>query len=282
MIEQLLRRLPLFKGKQRLARLLLRKKIAIGSDLQLKGKYGCAYKLPNIKENVGFELFINGVFEEDIIDLIIERLPVNGVMLDIGANIGAIVIPVCKLRTDIRALAIEASPRVYGYLQHNKDLNDLQSCSLINKAVTDKDNETVNFFSPEEKYGKGSLSSVFTKNAEIVETITLDAVCEQYSFEQVDVIKIDIEGYEYGAFKGGASLLNKSNAPDIIFEFVDWAEDLAKDCKPGDAQQLLLEYGYKLYVIEKSGKIRAVGVPVCTGAAMLLASKKNQKFGRLN
>ena len=112
MVDQLLRRLPLFKGKQRLARVLLRNKIAMQRDIELTGKYGCAYKIPNIKETVGFELFINGVYEEEIINLIIERLPVNGVMIDIGANIGAVLIPVCKRRADISAIAIEASPRV--------------------------------------------------------------------------------------------------------------------------------------------------------------------------
>ena len=274
MIEQLLRKLPLFKGKQRLARLLLRNKMAIGRDLQLTGKYGCAYKIPNIKENVGFELFINGVYEEEIIDLIIERLPANGVMLDIGANIGAIVIPVCKRRADISAIAIEASPRVYGYLQHNTALNNLQNCILINKAVTDKDNESVHFFSPEEKFGKGSLSSVFTKAAETVETISLDLLCKQNNYEEVDVIKIDIEGHEYGAFKGGAALLNKANAPDILFEFVDWAEDLAKDYKPGDAQQLLLDYGYKLFHLNNKGDLVKVSTPFTKGAAMIMATKK--------
>ena len=274
MIEKLLQRLPIFKGKQRLARVLLRNKMASGLDLQLTGKYGCAYKIPNIKENVGFELFINGVYEEEIINLIIERLPVNGVMLDIGANIGAIAIPVCKRRADINAIAIEASPRVYNYLQHNKELNHLQNCILINNAVTDMDNETVNFFSPEEKFGKGSLSSVFTKQSETVETISLDSICKQNNYEEVDVIKIDIEGHEYGAFKGGSELLSKPNAPDILFEFVDWAEDLAKDYKPGDAQQLLLDYGYKLFNLNSRGVLAQIFTPFTKGAAMIMATKK--------
>jgi len=274
MIDQLLRWLPLFKGKQRLARILLRNIITNGHDLKLRGKYGCDYKIPNIKENVGFELFINGVYEQEIIDLIIERLPVNGVMLDIGANIGAIVIPVCKRRADISALAIEASPRVYSYLQHNKELNHLQNCSLINKAVTDVDNEKVNFFSPEEKFGKGSLSSIFTKEAETVETISLDTILRQNKIDNVNIIKIDIEGYEYGAFAGGKEILSRPDAPDILFEFVDWAEDLSKDYNPGDAQQLLLSYGFKLFHLNSKRNLVQIFTPITKGAAMIMATKK--------
>ncbi len=278
MIEKIFRQLPLFKGKQRLARGLLHNKITTGRDLIVEGKYGCIYKIPNIKENLGFELFINGVYEEEIINFILQRLPPNGLMLNIGANIGAIAIPVCKRRPDISAIGIEASPRVYDYLKCNKELNNLHNFELINKAVTENDRDTVDFYSPEEKFGKGSLASVFTKEAETVETITLDTVCKQNNFEEVDVIKIDIEGFEYLAFKGGEKTLTNSDAPDIIFEFVDWAERLAKVCEPGGAQRLLLDYGYKLYLIQKSGKLKEVHKPLCNGAAMLLASKKSDNW----
>ncbi len=43
--------------------------------------------LPNIKENIGFELFINGVYEEEIINFIMDRLPKIGILIDIGANL---------------------------------------------------------------------------------------------------------------------------------------------------------------------------------------------------
>lgn len=274
MIEKIFRKLPLFKGKQRLARGLLHNKIKRAHDLVVEGKYGCIYKIPNIKENLGFELFINGVYEEEIIDFILQRLPLNGVMLDIGANIGAIAIPVCKRRPDIRAIGIEASPRVYDYLKCNKELNNLHNFELINKAVTDNDGDTVDFFSPEEKFGKGSLASVFTKEAERVETIMLDTVFNQNNLTNADIIKIDIEGHEYGAFAGGAGVLNKADAPDILFEFVDWAEELAKDRKPGDAQQLLLDLGYKLFELNGTRNLSSLRSPLIKGVAMILATKK--------
>lgn len=274
MIEKIFRKLPLFKGKQRLARGLLHNKIKRAHDLVVEGKYGCIYKIPNIKENLGFELFINGVYEEEIIDFILQRLPLNGVMLDIGANIGAIAIPVCKRRPDIRAIGIEASPRVYDYLKCNKELNNLHNFELINKAVTDNDGDTVDFFSPEEKFGKGSLASVFTKEAERVETIMLDTVFNQNNLTNADIIKIDIEGHEYGAFAGGAGVLNKADAPDILFEFVDWAEELAKDRKPGDAQQLLLDFGYKLFELNGTRNLSSLRSPLIKGVAMILATKK--------
>ena len=108
----------------------------------------------------------------------------------------------------------------------------MQNCLVINKAVTETDNETVDFFSPVEKFGKGSLESIFTQETEKVETITLNSILVQNVLGKVDFIKIDIEGHEYAAFNGGDKVLTKEDSLDILFEFLDWVEELAKNYKP--------------------------------------------------
>lgn len=274
-IDSLLRKMPVFKGKQRIARLLFKKsKISKICDVIVKGKFGCTYKIPNLKENIGFELYVNGIYEEALVNFMIDIIPTNGYVLDIGANIGAISLPVCKKRADIFMICMEASLGVYDYLQWNKEKNELKNCILINRAITDKDNEIVEFYSPVEWFGKGSLSSVFTEESEKVETATLDTILDNYKVNKIDFIKIDIEGYEYYAFKGGAKLLCREDAPDIVFEFVDWAENYAKNLKAGDAQAILIQYGYKLYILSNNGKKIPLHSPLVSGSVMILATKK--------
>lgn len=281
-IDRILRKLPIFRGKQRLSKWLLKTEIESLKNIETEDKIGCKYLLPNIKENIGFEIFINAVYEPETIELIIELLQPNALFLDIGANIGAISLPICKCRPDVSAYSIEASPRVFEYLKINTHLNELSNCTVINKAISDIDNQELNFYSPVDNYGKGSFANVFTNDAERVTTITLDSLLSKYSIVNPDVIKIDIEGFEYVAFKGGVHALSKPDAPDIIFEFVDWAERLSKLCVAGGAQQQLLDYGYSLYEIKKSGKLKLRETVITKGAAMLLATKKNIGFGRIN
>ena len=273
MIGTLLSYFSPFKGKPRLARLLLGNRINKIKDLLVKGKYGCTFKIPNIIENVGFDIYVDGVFEKKTIELIMQKLPPGGVLVDMGANIGSISLPVCKQRPDVKAICIEAAERVYGYLDFNVKLNELTNCTIINKALTDYDGAIVNFFSPDEKFGKESLSSVFTKDAKQVETIRLDTLHRQHEIVKVDFIKADIEGYEYHAFKGAAKLLSAEKAPDILFEFVDWAEDAAHHCKAGDAQQLLLKYGYTLYTWSSNNERTLMDKIQTTGNAMIYATK---------
>ncbi|MGI8582082.1 MAG: FkbM family methyltransferase [Chitinophagaceae bacterium] len=223
-------------------------------------------------------MFINGVYEPTAIEFIISQIPENGFMIDIGANIGTIAFPVLKTRKDINAICIEASPRVFDYLKFNKQCNNISNCMLINKALTDVDGEIVSFFSPGELFGKGSLSSVYTKDSEKIETISLDSLLMVNRIEKVDFIKIDVEGYEYAVFKGSKELLSKNSAPDIFLEFVDWAEGLSKNVKVGDAQKILFHYGYKLFCFENKGS-KEIKSPLQEGSAALFATK-NKNWNR--
>jgi len=211
-LDTLTRKIPHFKGKFRLVRLLFRRKLRLSRDIVIQGKNAINYKLPNLVENIGFELFADGEYEPGTVELIVKHMPVSGSFIDIGANIGSIAIPVCKKRPDIKAICIEASPRVFGYLKWNIEMNGLKNCLPVNRIVSDADDRVVDFFSPEELFGKGSVSPVFTKSAEKGKSITLDTLLLENNISQPDFIKIDIEGYEYFVFKGGRRTLGSDQA----------------------------------------------------------------------
>ena len=134
MTDHLLRSLPTFKGKQRLARLLLGKRIASGEGVTVTGKWGCVYNLPNVQENIGFEILINGIYEEETINFICKRIKPGGVFLDVGANIGAITIPVSKQRKDIDVISLEAAPWIFDYLNQNVIANQINKAKTINNG----------------------------------------------------------------------------------------------------------------------------------------------------
>ncbi len=170
-------------------------------------------------------------------------------------------------------IAVEASPCIFTYLSKNVSANALKNVRLINKALFDKDDEERDFYSPDIKYGKGSLLPVFSKNPIKVMTKKVNSIVRDYSFQKVDTIKIDVEGFEYFVFCGADELLGKEDAPDIVFEFVDWAESQAMGLLPGAAQELLLKKGYRLYRLEKDALLK-LDEPLKVGASNLFASKK--------
>lgn len=274
MLDSLIRKLPDFKGKHRLVKMLYGKKLRTSEDILVKGKFGCEYLLPNLEENVGLEIFINGVYEESIVNFLRKIIPQKGHFLDLGANIGAISIPVCKLRPDISTIGVEAAPWIYSYLQKNLQRNNITNARIMNNALFNKDNLLLDFFTPRDKYGKGSLAPVFSQDPVKVIAKKVDTIVRELNFGKVNTIKIDVEGFEYFVFQGAEQLLTQDESPDIIFEFVDWAESAAMNLSPGSAQLFLKEHGYRLYNLEKN-KPQKMDNILISGAANLFASKKD-------
>jgi FkbM family methyltransferase len=272
-MDALFRKLPPFKGKHRLARLFFKATLANATDTLIKGKYNCTYLLPNLIENISLEIFIDGIYEKGTSDFFVKRLRPGGIFLDLGANIGAISIPLCKQREDCIAVCVEAAPWLFSYLKQNLEQNDLNNVTIVNKALFNTDDEELNFYSPDKKFGKGSLSPVYTDKAVKVNTIKIDTLLDQLKLERVDMIKIDVEGYEYSVFQGAENLLAGENAPDILFELEDWAEKAA-GVPIGSAQQLLMDKGYKLFKMDDGGELRVLPKPLTTGSTMLFATKR--------
>lgn len=240
----------------------------------MQGKFGCVYKLPHLNEAVAYDIFVNGIYEQDTHNFLAKRIPHGSAFLDLGANIGSISIPLCRQRPDIRCIGVEAAPWIYEYLQHNVQANGLQqNITIVNKALSDKEIGELPFYSPRGQFGKGSLSPVFTDAAVMVDTITIDNLLAVHKVKEVGMIKIDIEGFEYFAFLGGSKLLQSANAPDIVFEFVDWAEERA-NLQKGSAQEILIKWGYKLYNMEAGNRLQPLQQVMTSGSALLFATKR--------
>jgi methyltransferase, FkbM family len=285
MVDKILRLLPNFKGKHRLSKLL------IGNDLQrlknifINGKYNCNYFIPNIVENIGFDIYINGIYEKETIDFLIKNIPPNKIFVDIGANIGAISLPVCKIRIDIKAVCVEAASWVFDILKKNIETNSIATAVLLNNAIFDESNKDLIFYVPKQEFGKGSLLQFCTQEKVIVKSITIADILKNlgYSYGNIGFIKIDIEGYEYFALKGGADFFSALHAPDILFEFVDWAEGSVEGIQAGAAQRLLIDYGYDIFIFDNGQITSKIEEVIVTGTHMFYATKsKNVKREKIS
>ena len=91
----------------------------------------------------------------------------------------------------------------------------------------------------------------------------------------VDVLKVDVEGFEVRVFAGALRLLLASHPPVIVFEFSDWAEARAPGAQPGDAQRFLMAHGYSVWTLTDYSRRRAaLRAPITTGEAMLVADRR--------
>ena len=216
--------------------------------------------VPSASEPVAIELIANGCYEKQTCEAIKRFLPPDGVLIDVGANIGAIAIRAAKIYCPSGlVLGFEASPTIYRYLIQNVEFNSVKNIKLYPNAVGRENGKQVTFFeAPESKFGMGSMANRFHGNQVDVEMLTLDHALSSMRISKVHVLKVDVEGFELDVFRGASALIEGDEPPVIIFEFNDWAENQIENNQvAGDAQRYLLSKGYRLQSVGsflKNGK----------------------------
>lgn len=262
------------RGRWRMARAMLGAHVS-SRDIRLMSRNGNVFLVPSLAEPVAFSLLVDGAYEPDTMAFIESKLPINGAFVDVGANVGLFAIEVAsKLATGGKVLAIEASASVFAYLVENLRASGRSNVLVENVAVTAGDTEhTVFYEAPSHAFGMGSRAPQFHAAATSRPSVSLDELLRRTNFPVPDVIKVDVEGFEADVFRGGMGCLMGGRAPTVIFEFADWAEARSGGVV-GAAQQLLLDAGYELRVLERKGQLSsALEVPMLEGTEMLVAQR---------
>lgn len=196
--------------------------------------------------NFGYRLMNRGVYEEEILEIMTEVLFSGGVFYDIGANegyftcvSGQIVGPTGLV------VSVEPQSRLANIVKRNVELNNLRNVSLITTAISDVEGSAEIFLSPDINTGSSGLSQ-FNKlyfPTEIVAVTTLNRLCEQFGSTKIDLMKIDIESFEWEAIFGSKSLFRSRLIKNIAIEIHD-NELLRRHKCSADIVDFLMSCGY--------------------------------------
>ena len=133
--------------------------------------------------------------------------------VDVGAHIGSVISEVANSDSTIKIVAIEAIPEKIVQLRRKFPFVELHDC-----AVGESTGE-VSFFINLRQSGYSSLRRPFRVNE--LETseirVPIKRLDEIVLSNDIDVIKIDVEGAELGVLRGSMKILNESR-PTIMFE----------------------------------------------------------------
>jgi FkbM family methyltransferase len=160
-------------------------------------------------------------------DEIIEHFtPKQGdIVVDIGAHMGRYTIIASKqVGTNGKVLAIEASLSNFEILNSNIKLNQLTNIISLNQAVYSKETK-IKLYTPGEELGHTIYNTIISDRAQNEEKFvevnanTLDYLLQSKGIkhEEVNWIKIDVEGAEFEVLKGATTgaTTTLSNSKDI-------------------------------------------------------------------
>jgi FkbM family methyltransferase len=187
----------------------------------------------------------------------------NSVILDVGANFGYFG-AIAAQKTDKKKSKIvffEANPKLIPYIDKTLSVNWLQEQSVIeNLAIADKEGKlTLKVL--KDFIGSSSLHTIdhvdkymhnkmYLKTEEevLVQATTIDAYCKKNRIQTVDLIKMDIEGFEEKAYKGMTKTVKSS--PNLTF-FIEFTKDSYE--KPEEFYNLMLQDFGNIYLIDSDG-----------------------------
>ncbi len=165
---------------------------------------------------------IEGIYEIENLNIISSLIKPSTEVFDIGANIGVMAVPLLHNHLDITLVSVEASPNTLPYLKKTQSVNEnLNRWTIIDKAVSDSEKKVSFQLADAADGAYDSISDTkriaYTRTVEI-DCTTIDHIWNDRKRPQVSFIKIDIEGGDLLALKGGIDCI-KTCRPSILLEW---------------------------------------------------------------
>ncbi len=144
----------------------------------------------------------------------------DAITLDIGANIGLTALTIATATPRGHVFAFEPLPQNAEFLRENVRANRVQNVTVVEAAVGGRDGESVSMTVPVCGAHAAVIRSPEHKQSASVTVplMSLDQWATRARVKRVDLIKVDVEGYEPDVLYGGAALL-ASARPTILMEF---------------------------------------------------------------
>ena len=219
----------------------------------------------NLGEHMQGQIFWHGTYSRNIIFLLDRLLKPGMTLIDAGANIGEISLVAAKrVGAAGQVFAFEPIERFAGQLERSIAANGLTNLILRREGLADVAGEAT-IYVPAGRFGDGTkhdgLGTLFRmedrSSAEATISITtLDAFIESEGIAKVDMIKLDVEGSELNALKGGSQVL-RTHKPMLIVE-VAQITCRAAGYEMEDLVSFLRGFGYSMHRIGRRGSLAPI------------------------
>lgn len=195
---------------------------------------------------------LTGMYDPNTSAIVRKFVRQNSIVVDVGANVGALTLLMAKIANAGKVIAIEPGPPICSRLKDNLELNpELQKVvNVFQVGVSDKVGELLWKEDQNNRGNAGLLGSDGTP----VKVETLDNIVKSTGIEKFDFIKIDVEGMEYEVIKGGMASIVKYR-PVIYYETLEPFRNSRGFDLYGKILDLLQKIAYQHFCVLPNGKV---------------------------
>jgi FkbM family methyltransferase len=175
--------------------------------------------------------------------------------LDIGANIGYYTaLASGRIGEKGRIIALEPDPENFSYLQQNVAANNARNAVCVPKAASGEAGILRLYVNKQNRGDNRLYANDLCDSSYEVEVATVDAVLEECGVERVDLVKLDVQGFEGHVLRGMRKTIQRSEALILLTEF--WPFGLrSAGTPPEDLLVELEQAGLRLYELTGKGRL---------------------------
>jgi FkbM family methyltransferase len=189
---------------------------------------------------IGRHILLSGKFDRSIVQVLLDQARPGDTLLDIGANIGYVSAVFLRRVAGSKAICVEPQPGVADLLHKNMaQFGD--RVEIIRAGLADRD-DMLRFHVNEANRGASRIS----EDGE-TEIPVREAGKVLSAFPKVDLIKIDVEGFEEPIFRAIEGQLQRLKPRAVLFE-----DQTGAASPDGTIGSILTRVGYIIHGIEKS------------------------------
>lgn len=197
--------------------------------------------------NFGDRLLTAGGYEPEMTDSLKRILKNGDTFLDIGANEGYFSILASRyVGKTGKVICIEPQSRLQCIIIKNIEENKSENIEVFQRAISDSNGTAVLYLSPDMNTGSSGLFRT-TKYRTLVENVPLTTLSQflgDLNIKKINLMKIDVEGFEYEIILGSKSVFEEGIVDNIALEL--HPTTLAKRGKSDlDIMDFLKGCGYK-------------------------------------
>ena len=203
--------------------------------------YGYAVRL-SLNEQIQMDIAL-GIYELEESKWVEGLLQPGMVVLDVGANVGYYsLLAASRVGTKGKVIAFEPSPYCQRRLEETIRTNSIPQISIESVALGDQPGnleltvEHKGLHSPSFLAREGDISYM-------VPVVTLDSWMKMSGTGHVDLVKIDVEGFEPNVIRGAAGCLRGGRVDSILCELNEiWLARNSSSCEHLD--KLIRSFGF--------------------------------------
>ncbi len=175
-----------------------------GGPTQLVSQDGLSWEIPVLYTGA---VTVLPSHEPEVKDFLMKRFLPGHVFVDVGADVGAYSVRASEW--EMKVYSFEPNPENIKALKRNLDINNL-TLDIIQCALGSSEGKA--YLSQ-----NGAISRINASDGIEVPVRTLDS----FNLQRVDLLKVDVEGYELEVFRGAIETLKRCH-PAIVVEMHHW------------------------------------------------------------